>query len=111
MPNKELIKNWVDALRSGKYKQGQKALRQETPEGSRFCCLGVACDLEDPKKWRNLEGGKADFDYHQGWLSQELLAKLGFNHMEQSSLANMNDNQGKTFDEIARYLEINYLNG
>ena len=32
---------WVDALRSGKYKQGDMALQTDQT----FCCLGVACDL------------------------------------------------------------------
>lgn len=37
----ENAKKWVEALRSGEYKQGEEALRN----GDRFCCLGVACDL------------------------------------------------------------------
>lgn len=32
---------WVDALRSGKYKQGLKRLR----DGEKHCCLGVLCEL------------------------------------------------------------------
>lgn len=37
---------WVRALRSGKYKQGDSALRSATIDNEiRFCCLGVACDL------------------------------------------------------------------
>ena len=40
--NKELVRQWVDALRSGKYKQGRRALRNVDNE---FCCLGVLCDI------------------------------------------------------------------
>lgn len=40
--NKELVKQWVEALRSGKYKQGRKALKNRDNE---FCCLGVLCDI------------------------------------------------------------------
>ena len=45
---------WVDALRSGKYTQGQYSLH---PTDDTFCCLGVACDLfakENPTegRWR-----------------------------------------------------------
>ena len=45
---------WVDALRSGKYTQGQYGLR---PANDTYCCLGVACDLfakENPTegRWR-----------------------------------------------------------
>lgn len=38
------IQEWVDALRSGEYKQGKHVLRSTRDE---FCCLGVACDLLD----------------------------------------------------------------
>ena len=40
--NKELVRQWVEALRSGKYKQGRSALRNIDNE---FCCLGVLCDI------------------------------------------------------------------
>lgn len=41
-------KRWLDALRSGKYKQGKGNLMDANPVGdgpARFCCLGVLCDL------------------------------------------------------------------
>lgn len=38
---------WLEALRSGRYKQTSKALRI----GNSFCCLGVLCDLADAKGW------------------------------------------------------------
>jgi hypothetical protein len=37
----EVKKMWVDALLSGKYKQGKSVLRRD----NRFCCLGVLSDL------------------------------------------------------------------
>lgn len=37
----EIKKLWVDALRSGQYKQGRERLQQH----GLFCCLGVLCDL------------------------------------------------------------------
>jgi len=40
--NKDIKKNWVDALRSGEYKQGTGELRKNEDH---FCCLGVLCDL------------------------------------------------------------------
>jgi hypothetical protein len=39
--NKEVKQKWIEALRSGMYKQGEGYLRQ----GDKFCCLGVLCDL------------------------------------------------------------------
>ena len=34
-------RQWVEALRSGKYQQAKGSLRR----GDAMCCLGVACDL------------------------------------------------------------------
>ena len=42
MANKPIIRKWVDALRSGKYEQGNDLLRSIDDE---FCCLGVLCDV------------------------------------------------------------------
>lgn len=36
---------WVSALRSGEYRQGYKRLKTITSEETKFCCLGVLCDL------------------------------------------------------------------
>ncbi|MCA2570675.1 hypothetical protein [Microcystis sp. M42BS1] len=40
--NKKIKKRWVEALRSGKYKQGKNVLRDVD---NNFCCLGVLCNL------------------------------------------------------------------
>lgn len=41
MMNPEWKKKWVEALRSGKYKQGKEALCF----GDKYCCLGVLCEI------------------------------------------------------------------
>lgn len=38
-----ILNEWVAALRSGKYKQGQRYLRSCNDE---YCCLGVLADIE-----------------------------------------------------------------
>jgi hypothetical protein len=43
--NKEIKQRWVNALRSGRYKQGRGALRRITGSGEEYCCLGVLCQL------------------------------------------------------------------
>ena len=43
----DIKQRWVDALRSGKYKQDIGHLR--TRKG--FCCLGVLCDVYSPENW------------------------------------------------------------
>lgn len=42
---KEIADMWVEALRSGKYKQAQGMLEEVNGDESRFCCLGVLCQL------------------------------------------------------------------
>lgn len=44
MDKKEARRLWVEALRSGEYKQGTGKLETRTDEGELTnCCLGVAC--------------------------------------------------------------------
>lgn len=38
----DVKKKWVEALRSGDYKQGRAMLR---PSKDRYCCLGVLCEV------------------------------------------------------------------
>ena len=40
--NKQIMKRWVKALRSGKYKQGKNWLNAGN---KKFCCLGVLCEI------------------------------------------------------------------
>lgn len=97
---------WVAALRSEKYKQGRGRLRGG---GNVFCCLGVLCDILPGVKW---DGFRAyipgspypsvasclpdDIDSLVGWIPDEAV----------TTLVNMNDT-GKSFEEIAYYIEEN----
>lgn len=50
-------KQWIEALRSGKYEQGTAYLRKN----DRHCCLGVLCDISGLGEWKEdgLLGGDA----------------------------------------------------
>jgi hypothetical protein len=53
-------KKWIEALRSGEYKQTDNALHK----GDGYCCLGVACEVyahENGGTWC-LPAGRADSD-------------------------------------------------
>lgn len=45
MPNKDSIEKWIEALRSGEYRQGKGYLNRYKNGESLFCCLGVACEV------------------------------------------------------------------
>jgi len=102
-------KLWVQALRSGQYKQTRGTLH--SPRDGGFCCLGVAMDLMCPE-WAQKKGfageGRLinlcnDSTAYIDWY----LDKLIFDGTDcQSHLSYMNDN-GKTFDQIANWIERN----
>lgn len=45
--NQENMRMWIQALRSGGYKQGRGNLKVITPQtgSASYCCLGVACEV------------------------------------------------------------------
>lgn len=54
---KSVAEKWIAALRSKKYRQGQKLLKFKSPRGvTRHCCLGVLCEIY--QKERRAKGMK-----------------------------------------------------
>lgn len=100
----DIKKRWVEALRSGKYKQGKAALRSNE---NHFCCVGVLCDIVAPNDWQ-LSGSIFNF---QGTNHYDLPANfrrdLDIPNAEENKLIYMNDYKNKSFSEIADYIEAN----
>lgn len=108
---------WIEALRSGKYKQAKGQLRVlfDEAEGIKsfgYCCLGVACDvLKDDLKgyW----GAGNYFSYpteDDKWnldtgLNHELQEYLGITFDQHEDLIRLNDSKGCDFNTIARAIE------
>lgn len=92
---------WIAALRSGSYEQGQRRLRSYTQDGSPlYCCLGVlevlSPDNLDPYAEEKLMS-----------QNDERSAKLP--DFTQGYLAVMNDLRGFSFSQIADWIEANLL--
>lgn len=99
------IRKWVNALRSGKYKQGKAVLKFTHSTGSKsFCCLGVLEDLCIRKGLR--PSRSRTFLHGTGWTG-----KLGLNRKVQGELTEMNDIDGKSFKQIATFIEKHTKNG
>ena len=103
----EIKKLWLAALRSGKYNQGQNALRR----GNKFCCLGVLCDLhakETSGKWRRMKvylGGSVVLPTEVCvWAGLREPNPLAKTEDLSSSLVELNDG-GWSFSEIADIIE------
>lgn len=93
---KELGEPWVKALRSGEYKQGKNRLRVGTDN---YCCLGVYCKINNiPISLRG--------DIAKGYNGYEFMDQHVGNEFT-TRLYEANDQEGKTFNEIADMIEKN----
>lgn len=123
---------WIDVLRSGKYKQTRDTLRDQ--DG--YCCLGVACDIfdgsldidmevktlwddmgyhydggsktlsPDVRRFFGLNDDAGGYDYLPADIEEWLMDRLDEADRDSipGSLAELND-AGLTFDEITMVIE------
>lgn len=105
-----LIIDWIAALRSGEYPQGQGRLRTN----GLYCCLAVLCTISGMGKWESTERG---WEYMgEGCVLPEVLGeRVGLAYGQsiiysdgEHSLVEMNDD-GATFEEIANLIECYLL--
>jgi hypothetical protein len=104
MMDADVKTKWVAALRSGEFTQGREYLR--SPEDT-HCCLGVLCAITPESV--------LDFDYFAQAHPSEMETMIipaevqGWSgltsHNVMERLAGMNDIGGKSFAEIADYIE------
>lgn len=93
----EIKQKWIDALRSGEYQQDVGVLKTEKG----YCCLGVLADLYN--KEHNLEWCKD----RKFYCFNNVLRWADFPYYTGNELVVMNDEKGKSFLEIADYIEEN----
>lgn len=116
---KKLGKKWLEALRSGKYKQGVGALRRETLEGEKFCCLGVLCDIVDSSMWKAIGNPKLYYYYGDqsrstcisGYPPAWVCKKAGISKRAAMQLTYLNDVKQYSFEQIAGHVEKENLLG
>jgi hypothetical protein len=105
--DKEFVKKWVAALRSGKYKQVKERL---TNGKGGYCCLGVACKLKSLPRFRyGLSYFYSSVAHNNDLLlPREIRQDIGLDEYFQTELSSMND-EGSSFKEIADYIERELL--
>ena len=97
--DKELKDKWVEALRSGRYQQQRDAVLHNEHG---YCCLGVLHHVvtgEEPKRY----WGESLSDCQRPKVVEQIDSEAG--HI--SVLTDMNDRKGKSFAEIADWIEAN----
>lgn len=92
----ELKAKWLEALRSGEYKQTTGVMYESETDG--YCCLGVLAICT----------GRTDTDIECETFITNGSTYDVLNADTQRTLAGMNDN-GKSFETIADYIEENIL--
>lgn len=123
----DVKRQWLEALRSGEYTQGQGYLSssrnvsftsRKKPQGQTYCCLGVLCDLAVkagvPVK-TVVEAGVTRYDGMMAYLPDSVLNWAGPRGLTNSGrvspkvlLSELND-KGVTFEEIANLIEENVV--
>ena len=101
--NKDVVRKWIKALRSGEYTQTKYCHRNAD---NHYCVMGVICDLHSKVfngKW--LPTGP-DYSYGET-IPQVILDWLGkdVRYLQLDLLVYYNDSERQTFDELADYLE------
>ena len=108
--NKEIAKRWVDAARSGEYKQTRFALKRNNC----FCFLGLLCELHREEfggKWERKLHGVVYMGYRcslpaevcewAGIVNQNVMTKDNESH----HLSHLNDTKLFTFEQLANLVE------
>lgn len=57
----QIKKAWLKALRGGEYLQGDGQLRRKEESFYTYCCLGVLCDIQAPRRWQDDCFGKQSY--------------------------------------------------
>lgn len=104
----EINARWVEALRSGKYKQGNAGLHDQ--EDGTHCCLGVLLYTDGRKPVGQAFCRWAVFSYRGAkssvGLPKQYVRHLGIEDASVQSLMRMNDS-GVPFPKIADWIEGN----
>ena len=118
---KQIYNRWLKSLRSGEYDQIQGCLREceygdfdddlDTAvvlKVNGYCCLGVLQDLavKDGGPGWNTKDGVTDDD---GAPSDKIIDFMGLDSAMVTHLIELNDEEGKSFAEIADVIEFEIM--
>jgi hypothetical protein len=112
MMKSDIKERWVTALRSGEYKQTTGSLNN----GRGYCCLGVLCELlKDESDLFNkytddgvLDNKSSFYGNEETSLNNYQLDFVDLQAEQMDKLISLNDNYGRTFKELAYYIEKDF---
>ncbi len=101
--NPKIKRKWIEALRSGEYKQCHEQLRTID---NKFCCLGVLCNLhaQEHPSFAKRQKDPQIYDKSLGFPSARVREWAGLALGVSEVLAKKNDS-GTSFRKLADYIE------
>lgn len=103
---KQYKEQWLEALKSGKYKKGTGKLRAKEDDGSySWCCIGVYCDV---RGFKLEESGMDCVEQDDKLWYKPANLEIGYAHLDK--LVEINDrgkNRSENFDDVIKYIEAN----
>ena len=90
----EIKQKWLNALRSGEYKQGYGGLC----DGTQFCCLGVLAHIQGmSREWLERNSGSI-YDFGQD-------GPAAWPAYDQAEILSESNDAGTSFLDLANYIE------
>lgn len=101
---RERVVRWKHTLENGLIPQGRAVLHRA--DGS-MCCLGVACHLINPDGWvPSRKDSTFLFNEREDLPEATTLALYGMDERVARLFAELNDDEGFSFEEIAEVLQL-----
>ncbi len=105
--NEKMKYQWIDALRSGKFKQCARYLKvfldEKNPKDCSHCAIGVLAELFIPDKFQAVEGTFYNF-FRIHHVFSKLKPVTGINEALFAAVVNCNDNGG-SYEDCAKLIE------
>ncbi len=113
----EAKRAWVEALRSGEYKQGCDVLALVSRDGrAAFCCMGVLCDVAGLPSDHNEDLGTLRYEFDgescAAALPGSFASAIGLQRYpvltyngQARTASQLNDDERLSFDEIADLID------
>lgn len=104
-------KQWVAALRSGQYTQGQGKYKQPADGaiGFRHCCIGVYLEMDDQGLLNEVDKEASEKTSPTAYEKVSQMLEDRFD-LDISQLIDLNDYYGCTFNQIADAIEAGKVN-
>lgn len=98
-------REWIDALNSGYYRQGNGYLKRGKGYKIKYCCFGVLCEINTDKLEQVKLGEFFSFNGSGSEPPEFIVELVGLDTEQMKLLMRLNDDHEVPFHEIASVIE------